>query len=266
MHNPGPIQRCCVLLAFLLLAAMLAHATQVSDDCTARQQSKSRRQLDDAGAKRRHQYLGISSNTCATADNELDGNVWTANSFGANQFSQATLLLVPFEYSSQDSSAAVLVRGGTSDDSGYYGGFDTYGIGSNYAIWYRPIGSGADVVLVRTSQAPALNDVVKVQAVGTTITLTVNGITIATATDAHISSGSPGLQAATSVGPVSVFGSWSRGRCCSRRVLYFGHDHPGGERRGRDRNPEQVRPPAQPPPPTLPATTVSPGWPTVPTP
>ena len=201
------MKRFYVLFAFCLLVAVLAQATQVSDNFTRADSSNLGGNWTVQGPSGGVNTFGITSDTCATHDTNLEGDVWTANSFTVNQFSQATILLTP----SSSNQASVVVRGGTSDDSGYYGGFDGINFNTYYRIWYRPIGSGAPISLASTSQTVVANDVVQLQAVGTTITLIVNGATIATATDSHISSGSPGLQGLMPTFPVSVFASWSGG-------------------------------------------------------
>lgn len=104
----------------------------------------------------------------------------------------------------------VCVRLATTDVmSGYCGGagsaeFD----GVHYFVrrWDNNVATN----IATTAITYALNDVVNLQAVGTTITLNVNGVDIATATDATYATGRPGLML-DEVGAVVIGDTWRAG-------------------------------------------------------
>jgi hypothetical protein len=119
----------------------------------------------------------ISGAASATAGNENDLSIWTANTFGPNQFSTAKLDVV------STNNLAVYVRTGAG--TGY--GFEVT------ATTWRLFRNDTDANLASGSATFSNGDTFGIQVSGTTITCQHNGSTINTTTSSLFSSGAPGI-------------------------------------------------------------------------
>lgn len=144
------------------------------------------------------------------AGGQGEGNYWSADSFTGDHFSQATFTgtLLP------DVWGAVRVRCSASADTYYSGGIDVGDNGdSRRRIWKTVAGTRTQ--LQNEPVDIALGDVVYLEAVGTDITLKINGVVSCTVSDSAISGGSPGIGSrSSSAGPGAssfVMEDWSGG-------------------------------------------------------
>lgn len=109
---------------------------------------------------------------------------WAFDVVGADQFSQATITGTDPVFS----QIGVSVRVNIGSTRSFY---DFYG--STFSSEFVVTTNGTESRLTSTGSAWALNDVVRIQVVGTTINALVNGSVWQTATDATFASGAPGL-------------------------------------------------------------------------
>jgi hypothetical protein len=130
--------------------------------------------------------LSITSDAAAATNSISSGAYWSADSFGATQFSFSCVTVLP----SSGQWAGVTVRQSGIGDNGYL------------AIWfggtfYIFIENGSPSPPILTSGSGSLNagDTMCLAASGTTITLYHNGVQVLRGTDSTWSSGSPGLAA-----------------------------------------------------------------------
>lgn len=118
------------------------------------------------------------------------GHRRTAETYGGDHYAQVTLTSTTSVY---DASARVRCQAGSR---GYYaGGYNTNDFGGLlYRIWKYVAGT-LSLVASHASQTAVVGDVVKLNIAGATLTLSVNGTSILTATDADLTGGAPGLGA-----------------------------------------------------------------------
>jgi hypothetical protein len=118
-------------------------------------------------------YVGASSGDAAA--------FWNANSFTANQYSQATVSITDFA-----SQAGVMVRG--SSNTGYFCSADVHD------LYLTKLVSGARNGLIGSNTyIYHAGDVIRLDAYGSTLRCLVNGTVILTATDTDIAAGQPGI-------------------------------------------------------------------------
>lgn len=140
------------------------------------------------------------------AVNDLDhdnDNFWNANSFANNQYSQITVKTID---SGTDAFSGVLVRGNASD----YVFAQMNKFSARYQMyWYN---GGAYTSLGTYDVVPAVNDVLRLEAIGTTFNFYLNGILRITATNGSApSSGSPGFIVSGSTDAGNALDDWSGG-------------------------------------------------------
>ncbi len=127
----------------------------------------------------------------------------STNTFGNDQYSQVTCSgMTAGHYC----GVAVRLSGTTYANSTYYGSrIDT-------SSWYitNITGGNAGSVIASGSGTFADGDVIRLDATGTTLTLTQNGSTLGTATDSDYASGQPGLATYDTADPSAIrFEDWS---------------------------------------------------------
>lgn len=128
---------------------------------------------------------------------------WSANAFTNNQFSKATFTTM-IASANEEVGVRMSAVAGTTYLCGYRQSVDAV----NYVV--RKLVAGTQTVLSDTSTVVTLNDVVEIDAVGTTITCKVNGSSIFSGTDSSIASGSAGI-IANSTGSTALMSNWSGG-------------------------------------------------------
>jgi hypothetical protein len=108
---------------------------------------------------------------------------FTGTTFNANQYAQVTITSVP---ASAD-ALGVAVRMSNSAET-FYGFYCTNN------IWYLfKLVAGTETTILQGTHTPAINDVLYLNVIGTTLTASINGTVVATTTDSSISSGYPGI-------------------------------------------------------------------------
>jgi hypothetical protein len=132
--------------------------------------------------------LQIVSNLCeASVVNGNSGSFYSGISWPADQYSEVTI-------NSLNASGNILpqVRQSNTVRTGYELVLvGPTGTAQTHAI--RKFNAGASAVLTTFSVAPAVNDVWRLSAVGSVLTVYQNGVQVATAPDSTIASGSAGL-------------------------------------------------------------------------
>jgi hypothetical protein len=125
------------------------------------------------------------------------GASWTG---GNDQYAECLVVKTPPGVDQTGTSAGPAVRLSTGGAlTGYQASIVNIGAGSaTQALWKVVAGTGTQ--LASWSQAIAATDVVRIAVVGTTITISVNGVPQVTATDSAIASGNPGLILESHVG------------------------------------------------------------------
>lgn len=116
---------------------------------------------------------------------------WSANTFTADQYSQARIAggLV-----NNKQLVQVIVRASGTGDTNYSDySFYTDGLGGNWHTEVDKVIRGAWISLKSFPVTFTTGDVMKISVVGTTITCYKNGVALGTVTDASLSSGSPGV-------------------------------------------------------------------------
>jgi hypothetical protein len=132
--------------------------------------------------------LAISSNTAIAHVAAGSSEIWTANSFTANQFSKATFTTLG------DADIQVMVRTLAATANGYACGRRLALSGSGYYVLFKLVSGTLTEIGIPGVNFVTAGDVVYLSAVGTTITCNVNGVPQLTGTDSSLSSGSPGLR------------------------------------------------------------------------
>jgi hypothetical protein len=134
------------------------------------------------------------------------GQTWTND-----QFAQATIVALP---STLEMLVGVRMLGDGSNNpsSGYFVGPNDNISGNAYRVF--SVAGGLNTPLATSSTVAAVNDVVNLQVVGTTITVRVNGVLISdlTCTDSNHTTGNPGLFIND---PLSKWTTWSAGSVTS---------------------------------------------------
>lgn len=128
---------------------------------------------------------------------------YSGASFSADQFVQATVKSIN---SGTDDFSGILVRADASD----YVMVQVNKFGGNYRMyWYN---GGTYTLLGDYSATPAVNDVLRLEAVGTTFYFYLNGVLRITGSDAGVpSTGSPGIILSGSNADQSSLDDWSAG-------------------------------------------------------
>jgi chitodextrinase len=129
----------------------------------------------------------------------------TAETYLSDHSSQATFKPAPAAVW----DIAVRIRCSATSRQYYAGGVAPNDFGHNrYAIWKYTAGTYG-VVAVHSTQVGLANDVVKLAAVGATLSLSVNGTVILTATDSDFSGGSPGWGGGAPTSPLAFIDDWT---------------------------------------------------------
>lgn len=136
--------------------------------------------------------MSISSNAAITPSGAINFNYYTGQTFGADQFAQATLSASPASY------AGVGVRVATGDN-GYWFYCST---GQSYLL--KRV-SGTQTIFVTIGLTCATNDVLRIEVVGTQLTAYKNGVSIASASDSSLTSGTIGIEISSTGGAFQNF-------------------------------------------------------------
>ena len=124
----------------------------------------------------------IVSNQIVATVTGSNGVYWNANTFDDDQYSQATIKTVSGTY------IGVMTRIASSAKTYYF-----FGSGTTSSYVLGKYVSGSWTVINTYAETQAVNDVIKLRAVGTTLTPTLNGTDLQSFTDSSISSGSLGI-------------------------------------------------------------------------
>lgn len=122
--------------------------------------------------------VNATNGVIATSANEC-GAYWNAATFNANQWAQITMKTV-----TSGQYVGVSVRGSTSGFYEFYASADTWYL-AYYTTGYNQIATG--------SRTFAINDVLRFEISGSTITIKINGSLLNTWTDTHLTTGAPGI-------------------------------------------------------------------------
>lgn len=142
--------------------------------------------------------------------------IYSAISWPNDQYSQCTLVHLN---SGSTSYGGVCVRQSTGADTGYY---SIAGSAGDPNVYIARQLAGVHTNLASAAYTFSPGDVLYFSAVGTTLTVKINGVTKVTFTDTNIASGSAGLAvyAGSSVGD-SIVDNWSGGSFASVNPLLF---------------------------------------------
>jgi hypothetical protein len=149
-------------------------------------------------------YNNAEIKTNAVSSVGSSGNRYSGRTWANDQYSQAVVVALP------DIRWAVVVRGTTADAVTYYaGGINPGSLGHNrYVIW-KAVNGVVTELAIHGSQSMLATDVVKLEVVGTSLTLTVNSIVVlGPTTDTAITSGQAGLTLHHTVPATAVFDTW----------------------------------------------------------
>ena len=117
--------------------------------------------------------------------------IWTANTFGSDQYSQVR---IAGGLANWTQAVQLCVRTTGTSESTYKGyAFFTDGLSGTGHSEVDKVVNGQWTTLRSFAQTFTTNDVVKLEAIGTTITVYKNGVSLGSVTDATFSSGSPGV-------------------------------------------------------------------------
>lgn len=145
---------------------------------------------------------GVNSGGAFAGASRWDGRTW-AN----DQYSQIKFITIP---PATAGWMHAVVRGATdgSTRTGYVGGVDPENLGHLRYTIAKWVSNVRTTLVTHGSQEAAANDVVKLQVVGTTLTLYVNGSEILSTTDSAIASGDAGLSVLGLSGTVTYADDW----------------------------------------------------------
>lgn len=126
----------------------------------------------------------IQSNELEASNSGSDSWATYAGTFSDDQYAQcvASSTIVDGTF------IGLIVRGNTSGTKTYY----AFNWDSDSAFFYKYV-AGVYTSLATPSSYPVAGDTVKLQIVGTTLTAYINGVSVASVTDASIASGNPGV-------------------------------------------------------------------------
>ncbi|HSA08094.1 MAG TPA: hypothetical protein P5099_01885 [Candidatus Moranbacteria bacterium] len=124
----------------------------------------------------------IVSNQMVATVTDSNGVYWNANAFDNDQYSQVTLKTAGGTY------IGAMVRISSSAKTYYF-----FGSGATSSYVLGKYVSGSWTVINTYTETQAVNDVIKLRVVGTTLTPTLNGTDLQSFADSSISSGSPGI-------------------------------------------------------------------------
>jgi hypothetical protein len=115
-----------------------------------------------------------------------------------------------------------ITTGNANNCTGYWAGYSFGTFGNRTYRIVKFTSSSSFTNLVTGTHTAAVGDVVNVQIVGTSLTLTVNGVTEATVTDATYSTGSPGMNLSDATTTIRLGGTWRAGSVSSGDTLMGG--------------------------------------------
>jgi hypothetical protein len=160
--------------------------------------------------------LGIFSNQVdVTSTGTASGNYWSADAAPDNQLAVATVVAVAAR------TQGVVVRAITSGSTQnqYLGGHDNNQTGNTrLRIWKMVGGVRTDLASHATENVTA-GTVLKLEAIGTTLNLYVDGVLKVTTTDPDLTAGQPGLMADHGTLNVAIWDDWSGGGLVLEKIL-----------------------------------------------
>lgn len=173
-----------LLLASLLLLPLTARGQSFSDDFN---------RADQTGLGASYTTMNtltsidIASNTASKpgAGGPVFGNYYSAITWPNDQYMQATVNVVT------DRIQAVILRSQPAANTYYACGADFTDFDLNQRIW--KVVAGTPTSIATNAVALANSDIVFCSCVGTTLTMYINGVQVATGTDSAIASGNGGL-------------------------------------------------------------------------
>lgn len=130
--------------------------------------------------------LQIASNLVEATTTGRNGAFWNANAFNADQYSEITI-------AGTAGAIAPTVRCSTAGGENGYEAYFSGTFGSAGTMFFQRSVAGAVTNVSNVAATISVGDVVRIQAVGTTITIYKNGVIILTAQDTNLTSGSPGI-------------------------------------------------------------------------
>jgi hypothetical protein len=147
--------------------------------------------------------LSIVSDQVQGSSTSDEGDFWSAQSFGSDQFSQITVTSTPLS-SGQWIAAAARVQ--NSGQNGYFGLY-FWNFGTPELMLFKRSGGAWTELGAYSSGALSAGTQVQVLAVGSSISLLQNGVQRVAVTDSSITGGAPGIMASGA----STAGNWSGG-------------------------------------------------------
>jgi len=146
--------------------------------------------------------IAANTTTGCWSNNGVSGfSYWANDTFPDDQYCQ--LVVKAIGAGSDELGPAVRVGAGAAN-TGYYVGWNN----TNFKLYKKIAGTNTEL---GSYTAPVANDVVRIEASGTTITVKVNGATVGSVTDSSISSGSGGIGAGGSGGTSNTGKLWEAG-------------------------------------------------------
>jgi hypothetical protein len=138
-------------------------------------------------------------------------------SYPAEQFAQATCTVAP----TGTNTIGVCVRGSAIAETFY-----AFYCDATDRYLFKVVTGAVTVLAQQAGASMAVNDVLRLEVSGTSLTAKVNGTAVLTATDSAISSGAPGLQGLAGTGVTAKVGSFvaGGGHGFYFRVLWFNND------------------------------------------
>jgi Putative esterase len=147
--------------------------------------------------------LSIVSDQVMGSSSSDEGDFWSAQSFGSDQFSQITVTSTPLSSGQWIAAAARVQNGG---QNGYFGLY-FWNFGSPELMLFKRSGGAWTELGAYSSGALSAGTQVQVLAVGSSISLLQNGVQRVAVTDSSITGGAPGIMASGA----STAGNWSGG-------------------------------------------------------
>ena len=146
------------------------------------------------------------------------GDLWSAQSFGSDQFSQITVTSTPLS-GTQWIAAGVRIQSG--GQNGYFGLY-SWNSGSPELVIFKQSGGASSQLASATTSPLAAGTQLKLVAVGNTIAFQLNGVQQLGVSDDSFTGGAPGIMAYGS----STAGNWSGGNA-GFQVSYQSTDSSG---------------------------------------
>jgi len=155
--------------------------------------------------------MAISSGAVTGKVGALTGDMWTANTFTSDQFSQVEVASTPLTGGQWIGPAVRAQAGGQNAYVGIY----YWNSGSPEMILFKRSGGGwAQIGAAYNSGPLAAGTQLEVTAIGSTISFLENGTRVITATDSSITGGAPGIMAYGN----AEAGSWSGGNAANYTI------------------------------------------------